>query len=227
MGVDVEWPPELETPDEVSRRPGTFRVPGLSGPAERARVRLAPVTPNDHRYLYELATSSELSYRWRYRNQVPRYEAFVQQLDVDVLAQFVVRHLPDDAPVGHVVAYGPDLPNGYASVAGIFGTDVLGLHIGAEALSVFIDHLFGTWDLAKLYAEVPEFVHETIAHRLVEPSELEARFRRHVYFGGRHWDLLVFAVTRAAWPGADAWEFNPRRPGPRRSTTDSSEGSEP
>ena len=198
----------------------------LAPDREGSRVRLAPVTPNDHRFLFELATSTEMSYRWRYRNQIPRYETFVQQLDVDVLAQFVVRHLPDDAPVGHVVAYGPDLPNGYCYVAGVFGSDVIGLHFGAEGLSIFIDYLFATWDLSKLYAEIPEFVHETIADRLVEPFELEARFRHHLYFGGRHWDLLVYAVARADWPGAVAWEFNPRQPGPRKSS-EAEEGSRP
>ena len=217
VGLGVIWPPEL---DPLGA--GVPRVPGLSHVDEHARVHLAPVTPADHRFLYELATSTELSYRWRYRNQIPRYEAFVQQLDHDVLTQFVVRHLPDDRPLGHVVAYGPDLPNGYASIAGIFATEVRGLHMGAEALSVFIDHLFATWNLAKLYAEVPEFVHETIRDRLVEPFELEARFRNHLYFGGRHWDLLVFAVTRGQWPGAGAWEFNPRRPGPRKASEGSS-----
>lgn len=185
-------------------------------PFEGSRVRLAAVTPDDHRFLFALATSAEMSYRWRYRNQIPRFEAFVQRLDADVLAQFVVRHLPDDEPVGHVVAYAPDLANGHAYVAGVFDPTVIGLHFGAEALSLFIDYLFATWDLTKLYAEVPDFVYQTIRDRIVEPFALEAHFHDHIYYRGRHWDFLVFAVARADWPGCDVWEFNPTEGGPRK-----------
>jgi RimJ/RimL family protein N-acetyltransferase len=183
-------------------------------------VRLAPVTPADHRYLYDLASHSEVSYRWRFRNHLPRFETFVQGLDTDTLAQFVVRHLPDDEPLGHVVCYAPDLVNRHASIAGIVDPSVAGLHMGAEALSLLIDHLFTSWDLEKLYAEVPEFVDDTMAGRIVEPFRLEARFRSHLFYAGRRWDFLVYALDRSAWPGFAAWEFNPTEPGPLRRPVD-------
>src|SRR5262245_36988606 len=129
----------------VAATPGTELLERSDPDAPRFegwRVRLAPVTPNDHRYLYELAAAREISYRWRFRNHLPRFEAFVQSLDTDVLTQFVVRHLPDDEPLGHVICYGPDLVNRHAYVAGIVDPSVAGLHMGAEALSLLIDHLF-------------------------------------------------------------------------------------
>jgi hypothetical protein len=59
-------------------------------PLQGRKASLRPLWPEDHEYLYALAISDDLAFRWRLHGAVPNFETFVHSLSHDVLAQFVV-----------------------------------------------------------------------------------------------------------------------------------------
>lgn len=185
---------------------------------EDDRIFFAPVTRQDHPFLYQLAIDSAIASSWRFRGHVPSFEEFSTQVNQAVLTQFIVGEKAGGAAgetrIGHVVAYNADLRNGHCAVGVAMASSIVGLGAGMRALALLIDHLFATWNFHKLYAEVPAFVFEGVENGLADSTVLgfhvEGRFRDHVFAEGRHHDVHIVAIYRSEWPGADAhrqtWE---------------------
>ncbi len=169
------------------------------------RVVLMPITPDDHRYLYWLATAGDNAIRWRYRLQLPPFELFVQQLHSDVLAQFVVLDRSNGERTGHVVAYSPDLRSGTTFVGCLVAPEKLGEGLGKAALDVFGDYLFQSWPFRKIYAEVPDFTFEHFEKAEHEfgtrPSgqwTYEGTLKEHLYVAGKYWDVHTVSRRRVS-----------------------------
>lgn len=183
--------------------------PGRSPRLTDDVVRLWPVTPDDHQFLYWIATSDLNQYRWRYRNQIPPYDVFVAHLHQDVLAQFVVRSAATNDPVGLVVAYAADLRSGHCFVGAVMREEEVGGGLGLRSLVLLIDYLFGTWPFHKVFAEVPEFTNEAFAlkgHSLGDGPgafKIEGRFEDYLFLNGRYWDMLIVGVEASAWRERD------------------------
>lgn len=179
--------------------PSTADDPGpisLAG----SRICLAPVRPDDHQFLHWLANAEQIAYRWRYRSATPPFEVFVQHLNADVLAQFVVRDRQTNDRLGHVVAYAADLRNRTTFVANTVTPDVIGRQVGGEAQNVFLDFLFAAWDFRKIYVELPEFTFDRFESIVQDGGfEVEGRLRAHTYYKGRYWDQIILAVTNESW----------------------------
>jgi hypothetical protein len=168
-------------------------------------VRLVPVEPVHYSYLYEISLHQLSNVRWRYRGQLPPYEIFVQQVHSDVLAHFIVTDLGSGVPRGYVVAYGADLRNRHCYVGVLVDPMQVGFGVGSEALSLLTTYLFATWDLHKVFAEVPEFTMQTMQGKLDRLSadsrrfQLEATLSEYLYFDGRMWDMHVVSMAAADW----------------------------
>ncbi|HMJ78693.1 MAG TPA: GNAT family protein [Iamia sp.] len=185
---------------------------------EDDRIFLAPVTRQDHPFLYQLSIDTAIASSWRFRGHVPSFEEFSTQVNQAVLTQFVVGERAggegSEARIGHVVAYNADLRNGHCAIAVAMAAPVVGLGAGMRALTLIIDHVFATWNFHKLYAEVPDFVFDGVEEGLSDSTmlgfQLEGRFRDHVFAEGRHHDVHIVATYRSDWPGAEAhrraWE---------------------
>jgi RimJ/RimL family protein N-acetyltransferase len=113
-----------------------------------------------------------------------------------VLAQFMV--VVADEPIGIVSCYEPDLRNGTASIAVHAVPEVRGTGRALLGLSSFVDYLFATFPLRKLYAEVLADNMGPFA-RASGVYEIEGIFRAHEYVDGRYSDLHVLAVHRERW----------------------------
>jgi RimJ/RimL family protein N-acetyltransferase len=167
----------------------------LPSPLLGARVKLEPLAPNDYEFLYSLATSSSHPYRWRFRAFVPRIEQFVDGLWTDVLAQFVISSR-DGTKVGHVVAYGGDLRNANVGLAVIVRDDLVGSGAGVEAGYLMIRYLFESWNLEKVYMDVPEFNMDFLGAGTDRYFTEEGVRRRHIYYAGTYYDLHHLAIFR-------------------------------
>jgi RimJ/RimL family protein N-acetyltransferase len=165
-----------------------------------SNVFLAPIQPSDHQFLYWLANCEEIAYRWRFRGVVLPFEAFVQQLNANVFAQFVVRTRGANEPVGHVVAYAPDLRNRHVYVGNISAPEKIGSHLGAEAQIILINYLFALWDFNKIYVEVPEFSFARLRSWVSDDFfVIEGCLREHTYYKNRLWDQYLLALYRSRW----------------------------
>ena len=81
----------------------------------------------------------------------------------------------------------------------------LGLGTGSRALSLLSGYLFRTWDLHKIFAEVPAFTLEvmhTKVDRLSEVAtgfEVEATLGDYLYYDGKMWDMYIVSLSAARW----------------------------
>jgi RimJ/RimL family protein N-acetyltransferase len=162
--------------------------------------RLVPVLPQATQFLYGLAVSPDVGFRWRYRGSVPPYQKFEQELWQGMLAQFLVESIQTNQPAGHVICYNPDLSLGHAYVGAAMAPQYLGTGIAAEPVRLFINYLFDVWPFHKLYLELPEFNYTQFASAGGRGLHVEARLRDHDYYRGRRWDRLILAAYR---PGED------------------------
>jgi RimJ/RimL family protein N-acetyltransferase/aryl carrier-like protein len=165
-------------------------VPAL----ETSSLRLAPIAPDDLGFLYLLAVGPETGFRWRYRGSIPPFERFQAELWNQVLLQFVARHRQDDAPVGHVVAYGDELSLRHTYIGAVFQTRWAGTGLAAQAVSLFARHLFRTFPLNKIYMEVPGFNWPQIQSGQGSLFHVERVLRDHDYYAGRYWDKHICAL---------------------------------
>jgi hypothetical protein len=109
------------------------------------------------------------------------------------------------APIsmGLLVAYGADFRNGFAYIGlarlKSSGSSIPDARVAAEAFALFVDYVFQAFSFRKLCIEVAEFNLGQFAS-LTALLEQEARYRDHVFLGGRWWDLLAFSLWRESWP---------------------------
>lgn len=180
-GTQEAAPPPADPP------PGILRTPFFQ---------LEPINADVMPYLYQLAVSSDVGYRWRFRGAVPDYPTFESTFWQGSLAQLVAIDLRTELPAGHVVCYNPDPGQGYAYLGAVFAPEYAGDGRSGDAVRCFVRYVFTTWSFRKLYMEVPGFNYPQIASGEGEWFDVEGRLRGHDYYGGRWWDHHTLAVYR-------------------------------
>lgn len=176
----------------------TSTEPSLAPVLEGHDVRLTTIGPEDVRFLYTLATQPDTCFRWRYRGNPPPIDRFAADLWANVLVQFVARRTGDGEPVGHLVAYGADVAQGYAYLGAVFQPWYTGTGLAAQAVATFVRYLFHTHPLRKLYLEVPGYNWEQLRSGEGRLFQVEGIMRDHEHFAGRYWDRYLCAI----YPGA-------------------------
>lgn len=194
----------LDTPLRTVRIGGVPGIPerfAATGPRdplapvlETQALRLAPIIPDDLGFLYALAVQPETGFRWRYRGSIPQFERFQAELWNQVLLQFVVRRIDNDQPVGHVVAYGDELSLRHTYVGAVFHPDSAGKGLAAQAVSLFVRHLFHTFPLHKIYMEIPGINWPQVESGQGRLFRVEGVLRDHDYYAGRYWDKYICAL---------------------------------
>ncbi len=159
-------------------------------------VSLVPIGPQYMEFLYQLATNEENGFRWLLAGTVPPAEVFQQNLWKGVLAQFVVVVRSSSAPIGIVVAYNAELNHRFAYLGADFAPNVQGIGIAIEAAELFVDYIFATYNLRKLYLEVPEYNLGSMAYGVGGILKEEGVLRGHTYFRGQYWDRHLLALYR-------------------------------
>lgn len=165
----------------------------------RDGVWLRPIDPADYGPLRRFELSLTLGPRWRHRGTTPSPEAQVQSLWSGVLAQYLVQTSLRPEPVGLVTAYGADLQSGTVWVAAARFDDALHPSAFVVGARRFVDHLFDTWPLRKLYAEVLQPNLAGLGRAAFDLFEPEGRLRQHAYVSGTYVDQHLLALHRATW----------------------------
>lgn len=165
----------------------------------QARVRLRPIRDDDIDALYDAALQPAGSFRWRFKGVTPTRETFYQLLYAGTASQFIVEGALDRERFGLVAAYDhrPDI--GVLSIA--FQRISVRPPGGEtfEGMFHFIEYLFASMPLRKIYAEVPGYNEELLGLGAVVPFREEGRFSDHDFYGGRWWPRIWFALRRSDW----------------------------
>ncbi len=171
---------------------------GLSEPRlSQGTVSLVPLVPSMYAELFSMATESDALQRWRLFGTPPRWETFPELLWADILVQFAVLHRGDFA--GLVQAYGANFRHRTGKLAVLFASRVRGQGAPMVATGLFISYVFQTFDLRKLYAEIPEFNYPLFESGEGRFFEIEGRLADHEYHGGRYFDTVLLAIDAHHW----------------------------
>jgi len=157
------------------------------------------VTTDAYAWLYKLAVSDEVGWRWRWRGHHPSPEAFAQRLWQDILVQYVVVDRRTSAPIGLLQAYGHDPGARHCHITVMFDPTVhrVGWHL--EAVELFISHLFDRWGMQKIYAEAHALNEQQFASGMGSAFVEEGRYPEHVEYQGQLVDFAIFAAYADDW----------------------------
>jgi RimJ/RimL family protein N-acetyltransferase len=180
-------------------------------PLTTSRVALREITSRDYDYLYHLSLSEGLTHRWRYRGLTPSPDEFVRNLWLNVAAQFLVENRRTGSPIGHVIAFDTSHRDHWVHAAAVGQPDVESTGLIIEALGTFIDYLFLNFDFNKIYFSSIEFSYRSFRSGREWLFREEGRLAQHSFFGGRYWDMVLFAIFRSDW--ATTWHETLRRRG--------------
>lgn len=107
-----------------------------------------------------------------------------------------------DEPLGLVFAYEMNPIDGWCSVLVYAAHDHRRQALGREAAFLFWDYLFRDFRLRKIYMDVFEFNQGWVESTPALEAGLmveEGRFRQHIPFNGRLWDVIRLALYRERW----------------------------
>lgn len=168
---------------------------GLPAPLPAPRVRLRPLRRADFADLYQAALDPGSSYRWRYRGNTPWLQDFERSLFVGTLCVLAVESNTDRQLVGTVFSYDANHSDGHSWIAFQRSSAANASGLMYEAMFLFVDYLFATWPLRKLYAEIPDYNLANILPSEASFAHEEGRLKDHTFHGGRWWMLPTWQST--------------------------------
>jgi hypothetical protein len=182
-------------------------------PLRNEHVVLRPPVPGDYDMLRLAEMSTDVGLNWRLRGHTPGPEEWAANLWSGVLAQHLVFPIADGPPLGLLVAYRASLQDGFSYLAALKFDPNDRSPLFLQGLALFTDFLFATWNFHKLYMEVPAYNMQQFASGVGRYLEIEGRFKEHLSYAGRRWDLLMLALYRERWQqhGARAVAAGARR----------------
>jgi len=178
---------------------------------EGVSVFLRPVGQADYDYLFRLATKPESLWSWRYRGAPPSPESFASTLWQGVNVQFVICGKADGHPVGAVALYNTDFRNGVGFLSLIFDSSARHTAWAFEGSTLFLDHVFTSWNLRKIYLETLEFAYRRFASGADRLFTVEGCLRDYEFHDGQYWHKYILAIDRERWVAASS-HYRPRLP---------------
>lgn len=162
-------------------------------------VELADPMPSHYPTLYGFVRPESVVDRWQAGSQSFGYDTFVQRFWVGVLAQFVFSRPGEREIAGLVKCELPNFRHQTAQLGLYASGESQGQPLPMMALATFIDFVFETYPLRKLYAEVPGFNFGQFESGDGRFFVVEGRLTDHEIHFGRTWDTFILAVNRDIW----------------------------
>lgn len=160
-------------------------------------VRLRPVLPRDIELMYTAATSPERGQRWRFRGETPSYDQFQAQMWNNQRCHFIAE--VGERPFAYFAGYDLSLKSRhcYLAILSLSGSPTEGrVFLGSF---LFIEHLFRSFELRKLYIEVAGYNLDTVLGGPQTLFDIEGVLTNHEEWHGQLWDNYIGAVSRARW----------------------------
>lgn len=173
-------------------------IADIDAPDLRNGCYLDPVLPEDYELIYRVASDPARSHRWRFRGSTPRPTDLADHLHQGTLCHYLVRGPGDRTPQGYLALYNNNPTDGYAS----FAFQRLGHGRSTamyEGVYKFFDHCFATFNLRKIYVEVPGFNLPQFASILDQVFTVEAVLPERDFFDGAYWPTTIASLSRHRW----------------------------
>lgn len=164
----------------------------------RTAVALRPPRPEDYDDLYQVLSNRDGELYERFQGQTPSPEDFVHAVWIGVLVQLVAE--VRGRAVGILSAHAAQLLDGVLQVGSAYFPGV-SPEVKATALAAFLDRVFETWPLRKVYLEVPEHRrHAFLGLPLVGAiARQEGCLRSHEFFRGGYESRYIYAIYKTDW----------------------------
>jgi RimJ/RimL family protein N-acetyltransferase len=166
-------------------------------------VRLRPITRADYSFLWQCRTHPEVMHLWTQGRTIPGFEQYAQELEAGLGSHFLTLLMIETAdeqhPIGFVFAHDYSANDRYAFFNIVLAPPFSHFQWGAEALYLFLDYLFGFFDLRKVCADVFEFNQHQVALLLRNGATQEGRFRGQRYYQGRYHDVIRVGMLQEEW----------------------------
>jgi hypothetical protein len=78
--------------------------------------------------------------------------------------------------------------------------------------ALFIDYIFRCWPFRKLYMEVAEYNVGQFGRGIERIATEEGRLREHLWYDGRYWDEVIYALYRDSWQALNLSAYTVQRP---------------
>jgi len=160
---------------------------------------MRPILQADYEQLYFAALEPVNGFRWRYRGRTPSMDEFVRGLSAGSLAEFVFARTDKNQIGAYCVAYEHDANAGHCAFAvqrlnfdTAFDTCVI------ESVGLFLNYLFETFSLRKVFAHIPEYNLPSFG-LLRDVFEREGERTDYYWYGGRHWSEVTISTSTQAW----------------------------
>jgi RimJ/RimL family protein N-acetyltransferase len=178
-----------------------FRLPSLRS----ERVNLRPLCPDDYRTLFSWQSDLRNLHLWRTERDILSFEDFADDLRrrlrafIQVLLMVEVTIDQHAVPVGIVYSYNTDLVDRYTYICVYLTPEFTAQGIGPEAGHLFAEYLFAYFGFRKIYSEIFAYNEPSLKAALRNGFVEEGCLKAHRWFGDRHWDLHILALTAEAF----------------------------
>jgi RimJ/RimL family protein N-acetyltransferase len=168
----------------------------LLGP--RLKLRKFSFQEFDLNFLFEWRNCNNFIANCTNRRFKINFSNFVRELENDFgkdrHVQFMIEKIIGGNIIGTIYSYNFQSVDGYAFITLFINPENQTRGYGPEALALFIDYLFKSHHLQKVYLEVYSYNHLSISPLIKSGFHLEGHFKNHRFFEGRRYDLFRFSL---------------------------------
>jgi len=126
------------------------------------------------------------------------FPSFVKELEGDFKKdrhdQFMIERIVGGNIIGTIYSYNFQKADGYAFITLFISPENQMRGYGPEALALFINYLFKSYSLYKIYLEVYSYNYLSISSLVKGGFHLEGCFKNHRFFKGERYDLIRFSL---------------------------------
>lgn len=167
---------------------------------ETRRLRLRPIEDGDMKLLHRWRNDPRFLALCSVRRTVVGFEDFTAELrrdfERDRHLQLMIELKSKSTIIGTVYSYNLNLIDGNIFLTIYLEEEYERKGYGAETVAIFLDYLFATFPLHKIYFEVYDYNRLSLSTLQTAGFVEEGRFKEHRFVGGKRYDLIRFAFFR-------------------------------
>jgi RimJ/RimL family protein N-acetyltransferase len=160
------------------------------------KVKLVPFSPEHHAFLHDCYAEDPSIFQWLFPFGMPDREILAERVPQSVSHLLVIIEASHQTPIGIAYLYRWRPPDGVAFFSLSFRKDGKGADLGKEAATMFVEHIFSSLNMRKLFIKGCVWQLTTICDAMGSILEEEGCLRDHIYFDGHWHDQLILSVSR-------------------------------